>query len=299
MKAPSIIRYPGGKSKLAELIAGKLEPHVSPETIYVEPFFGGGSVGLAVLAAYGERMKGAVINDFNPAVAALWTAVIRQPENLKRKVLEFEPAVEAFYRFKENLLGSNSMLDGEDGVLELGFQKLAIHRISYSGLGEMSGSPLGGRWQRSDCKIGSRWNPMRLCEAIDHAHQILTDAGVEKCHCLSFADILKGLSRDAIVYLDPPYVEQGGACYKLAFGEDDHDELARILETGCFTWLLSYDDCPEIRSRYQGQPIEVLPVRNTMRHVKLKDGTVVAKEQSELLIGPTLPADATASRRAA
>ena len=297
----SLIRYPGGKSRLASEIVGRLAPHFMPGATYVEPFFGGGSVGLSFLEAFGDILRGSFVNDFNPSVASLWTSVIRQPERLKELVMGFKPSVEAFYEFKRELLAVSTMPADEEEMLELGFSKLAIHRISYSGLGEMSGSPLGGKGQVSAYKIDSRWNPVSLCREIDRAHRIMSAAGVvdSRCHCLDFRDVLGMTDVSSLVYLDPPYVEQGNGCYKMGFSTQDHRDLSDMLKGADYTWLLSYDQCQEIRELYDWTGIEEVAVKNSMRHKRLADGTAIAKLQNELLIGPALRIPEAAMRRVA
>ena len=52
-----------------------------------------------------------------------------------------------------------AMPDDRGRIVDIGFKKLAIHQISYSGLGTMSGGPLGGAGQKSQYKIDCRWSP--------------------------------------------------------------------------------------------------------------------------------------------
>ena len=65
---------------------------------------------------------------------------------------------------------------------------------------------------------------------------------------------------DVFVYADPPYVKMGAACYRQGV---DHGALAETLfslsDTG-FGWLLSYDDCVEVRKMYSGCRFEPLTV---------------------------------------
>ncbi|KKL03797.1 hypothetical protein LCGC14_2622550, partial [marine sediment metagenome] len=64
----------------------------------------------------------------------------------------------------------------------------------------------------------------------------------------------------ALVYLDPPYFEKGGQCYKHSFSEEDHVRLATALRDTHHQWVLSYDDCPEVRDLYSFARIQELPV---------------------------------------
>ena len=62
------------------------------------------------------------------------------------------------------------------------------------------------------------------------------------------------------VYADPPYVQMGTACYRQGV---DHEALAETLlslSDAGFGWLLSYDDCVEVRRMYSGCRFEPLTV---------------------------------------
>lgn len=142
----SFFRYPGGKSKLKNKIVEKLkEIFENSDLEYREPFFGGGSIGLKFLEVNPDRIW---INDFDPGIACLWTTLIRCPELLKKQVLEFVPSVELFYKFKKELTEQPPEFTSNEIIANYGFKKLAIHQISYSGLGTKSGGPLGGEKQQ-------------------------------------------------------------------------------------------------------------------------------------------------------
>ena len=55
---------------------------------------------------------------------------------------------------------------------------------------------------------------------------------------------------DAFFYLDPPYYETEDM-YDVAFGWDDHVRLRDTLGEIKGKFLLSYNDCPEIRELYR------------------------------------------------
>lgn len=73
----SVLRYPGGKAKIADWIVSHLPPH----DIYIEPFFGGGSVFFAKPPARIE-----VINDLDDRVVNLFRVIRERPEELARLV---------------------------------------------------------------------------------------------------------------------------------------------------------------------------------------------------------------------
>ena len=59
---------------------------------------------------------------------------------------------------------------------------------------------------------------------------------------------------DAFFYLDPPYYSTENM-YPGGFGKDDHKRLRDLLRTIKGKFLLSYNDCPEIRELYKGYEI--------------------------------------------
>ena len=56
---------------------------------------------------------------------------------------------------------------------------------------------------------------------------------------------------DAFFYADPPYFSTEGM-YEVEFGWDDHVRLRETLGKIKGKFLLSYNDCPEIRELYDG-----------------------------------------------
>ena len=80
-----LIRYPGGKTKLLRVINSRLQrmfSEVGMTAEFREPFLGGGAVGLSLLAE-NQAIRRAWLNDRDPAMAALWDAVIQIPTSLR------------------------------------------------------------------------------------------------------------------------------------------------------------------------------------------------------------------------
>ena len=257
----SLMRYPGGKVRLAKRIVARLiEAWDGEIKEYREPFLGGANVALALLRhPIGiERIWG---NDADAGVGCLWTAAIRWPEWLKDRIRGFAPSVEAFYQFRDALRALDTVPPGPEDVVEAGFMKLAVHRMSRSGLGTRSGGPMGGRDQPKG-GIASRWNRERLCREVDDAHALLSMVEVvgDGCTSLDSGEVLKDDTEPALVYLDPPYYQKGSLLYQYSFCQDDHERLARLLRESGHRWLLSYDDAPAIRDLYAWANLEAIEV---------------------------------------
>ena len=277
----AFFRYPGGKRKLRKPILAAIQDmvHTHNLTEYREPFFGGGAIGLEVLEKI-PAIQHIAINDFDPAVASLWTAVIQYPEELIQKVKTFLPSVQAFNLFKSELLKLNTapLQNNPAEILNVALMKLALHQMSYSGLGTMAGGPMGGQNPTDPTAIACRWSPAHLEKEILKASALLASRTVTTGGCMSqdFSALFAG--DPAMIYLDPPYFDQGGNLYQHAFSTKDHVRLASQLKETDHQWLLSYDDCPSIRALYAGwATIQTIQMTCTINGSNLK---------SELLISP-------------
>jgi DNA adenine methylase len=62
------------------------------------------------------------------------------------------------------------------------------------------------------------------------------------------------------VYADPPYWVKGDMLYPEQMSSKDHETLAFLL-LDRHNWVLSYDDCPEVRAMYQDCKIIDLSAR--------------------------------------
>lgn len=260
-----LIRYPGSKAKLAKQIWATFPPSTTTElwslakpVEYREPFFGAGAVGFHVL----RRMDPSTpvwLNDLDFGMYALWTAVKNKPEALLRRCYEFTPTPERFYQFKAE--------DGDDTlpVEQAGFRKLALHRMSFSGLGAKAGGPIGGRNQgRAAYCIGCRWNPEHVRKNITAAHKLLKKFDALRITRIDFQHVIDGAPRECFIYLDPPYYEKGPALYAHSMSDADHLRLATSLRRCAAPWVLSYDDHPEVRRLYAGHELRDLHATYSM-----------------------------------
>lgn len=237
----NFFRYPGGKSKLKNVIVPLIEKIMSAqnihETSYIEPFFGGGSIGLNVLDS---GFKDYWFNDYDIHIAELWKCAFSQTDGFKDLIASYIPKYEDFDAFKSDLLNNQTP------SVELAFKKLAIHQISYSGLGVKAGGPIGGKSQESKYKIDCRWNGKNILKKIDALRGYCP-----KITSLPFGDVIRQANESSFMYIDPPYYEMGGQLYQHGMSNSQHEELCDLLKSSPAKWLLSYDDTPVIRDLYK------------------------------------------------
>lgn len=283
---PTIIRYPGSKAKLAQdirkwmpdWIIGEAFPQPEGAT-YIEPFFGSGAVGIAVLKQVRESAS-VWINDIDYGMFAMWHSVVHETQRLVQYVRDFQPTTEAFYELKES--------DGERTgcVARDGFNKIALHRMSVSGFGRMAGGPIGGRSQGGDYTVGCRWNPASIEDAIYFAKRRLKRFSNLRITNLHFRDVLVEATCASLVYLDPPYYVKGGQLYAHNMTDAEHAELASLLHDTPADWRLSYDDCPRVRELYAWASFAELEIRYTNAVTRSR-----RPKNRELLISPPQETD--------
>lgn len=285
-----LIRYPGSKSKLATAIInsmpwgirGPLFASASKWT-YIEPFFGSGAIGFSILGKLQREYpyQPVQLSDKDYGMVALWNAVKDAPEELTAMIREFTPHEDRFYEYKQN--------DGDTTIdpVVAGFRKLALHQMSISGFGAMSGGPLGGRDQENaKYRVDCRWNPERLMCHVWDCHKVFKAFKLLSIKTLDFEQAIADADSNSFVYLDPPYVEKGGMLYKYSMSEGDHCRLARLLKFAQFHWALSYDDHQMVRDLYAWAEIRELEVTYTNATL---NGQGSRPKNREILIQPREP----------
>lgn len=208
---------------------------------YREPFVGGGGVFLPVLST--GKFSRYWINDFDFGIYSVWMSVKSFAYELISQVDSFTPSVDAFYEFRETLNGDGRNLH----PAHVAFMKIAIHQMSYSGLGTKAGGPIGGAGQKSKYDVGCRWNGERIIKGISDINQAMQRVDMV-ITCLDYESMLERC--DAVVYLDPPYYHKGTELYQHSFTEADHKRLSDKLQDATYPWVLSYDHCDDVTQMY-------------------------------------------------
>ena len=181
-------------------------------------------------------------------------AVANHHEELIEKVRDFEPSVEHFDYLKEFFRWPMT----SDDPVEIGFNKLAIHKMSFSGLGE-KGSVCGGQGQ-TKYDVHHRWSPDYIVKKIEYVHDCFAWRQPHISQ-VDYSYLITDPGENVMIYADPPYYDQGAACYSHAFYDADHVKLSRLLKNTKHNWVLSYDDHWRIRDLYHWADIKVLDVQ--------------------------------------
>lgn len=231
------LRYPGAKKKALK----KLLPFLRVEhDEYREPFVGGG----AIFFGKPSQAQTTWINDLDEDVSAFFCAMRDHPHDLCDLVESTIPSLDTWRTIK-----NGTWTD----TLHRGFRTLFLNRTNYSGI--LSANPIGGlREPNPKYPIGCRWNPVLLQQQIMACSLLLQ--GVE-ITSLDFIEVLQAppQGQRTLIVLDPPYYEKGNSLYQKKMYPQDHERLAAALQQldpQHFRFLLTYDDCEEVRALYQG-----------------------------------------------
>lgn len=257
-----MFRYPGGKTRLAKHILPALVKQDCRE--YCEPFFGAGSVGLRLLKH--ADVQRFVINDLDKSIYAIWKSIASYPKDLIQLILNFEPTPDAFFEFKDALQNPHEDLP------TTAFKKIAVHQMSYSGLGTMAGGPIGGKSQSSDYDVGCRWNADRIIKRIADIHSLfkkpdeLIILNLPYDKCLDYN----------LLYLDAPYYGKGDELYPCKMRHDEHASLALRLKGKSTPWVASYDDHNNILLMYYFAYIKRINVTYTINSSRKKDELLIS-----------------------
>ena len=246
-----ILRYPGGKSSAIPVISKYIPFGLES---MVSTFAGGCSMEI-FHAWTGTRVYASDV--FEPLVN-FWQNALENPAGISHIVRQYYPLdKEKFYELR------NDYDDIEDS-LERAAIFYVLNQTSYNGVTFSGGFSPG--------------------------HPNFTQNGIQRlerfeCSYLSvdLMDYKDALAAhpDDFVYLDPPYlIDENlyGARLENSQGDFDHSELAEILRSRK-GWVMSYNDCEEIRKLYDWAKVYEVSWTYGMSNIKGKN-----KDRIELVI---------------
>lgn len=238
------LRYPGGKARFAPLLEALVRNNELDGGHYFEPYAGG--AGLALILLMDEVVEQIHINDFDPAVAAFWRSAVDRNAALIRMVADAEVSMEAWHHWREVMFGRTPADE-----LSRGFATLFMNRTNRSGI--LKGGVIGGKNQAGAYKLDARFMRDKICSRLELIGQAKNRINVYEEDALSLlARCTDFLPAKSLIYLDPPYYVKGAGLYRNSYKDDDHRNIAEMLQHHSFPrpWVVSYDNAEEIRKMY-------------------------------------------------
>lgn len=268
----ALLRYPGGKSRLLGHIHERIAPLVEKGQWFLEPFVGGGSVSLSVV----DRFQcSAWINDLDPNIFAFWNVMAFGSEDEVSALCYLLHRGASLNLFDEERERVNSPSLSK---VERAYHAIFFCKTTHNGM--FTASPIGGRNQENKkWKIDCQFKPDKMAEKIHRIRSLLAGKTVVTNYsALAMVEV----DMTTPVYLDPPYYVAGKKCYPTYMTQEEHEGLARLLRRRD-RWVLSYDDCAQIRDLYSWATINEISTRYSMAsHGEKKNWG----QKKELLITP-------------
>ena len=280
----SPLRYPGGKATLAGFFESTIQALGLDKPTYVEPYAGGAGAGLELLLK--DIVGMVVINDLDPAIHACWKAMIKDAESFLRLLTKTPLTVDEWKNQREVYRRRH---DADVDPLALGFATFYLNRTSRSGV--LGAGVIGGFAQAGTYKIDARFDKAVLRARIEKLAELSAKIRVTKQD--GAARLREYLPKDNVfAYVDPPYVEKGSSLYMSAFKEEDHRELAKVLNGHAnMNWVLTYDVADLIKSLYKAREVSEFRLLYSA-HLRGTKDELKRTSASELIVLSNSVADA-------
>lgn len=261
----SPLRYPGGKQKAIDQIALLLPPSAKE---FREPLVGGGAVFFhARSIQFAEKYW---INDLFSELFAFWQAVQNQ-ETCERLMTELEELRAMFGSDSEKIkkyflrVRNEKMADR----FRAAFLFFFFNRVTFSGTTRAGGFSSAASLRRFTESSIQRLAPMP--KALENVEITNFD----------FEDCIHRPGDDVFIFLDPPYFKasrlygRGGILHDF-----DHERLSKALfeRKDEHKFLITYDDCPEIRQLYKWANVQDWQLRYGMNNCNLKKESKLGAE---------------------
>ncbi|HEY9677577.1 MAG TPA: DNA adenine methylase [Drouetiella sp.] len=262
VKYRSPLRYPGGKQKAIEQISQILPKKVKE---FREPFVGGGSVYFhAKSVGMAEKYW---INDAFKELMSFWQTV--QDDHLcSRLIGDLE-------RFRASFSSADEIRDHfltvRKEVPEHSFREAFLffffNRVTFSGTTRAGGFSRAASLTRFTASSIARLQPMP--DAL---------RGTEVT-CMDFEPVVNSPGDDVFLFLDPPYF----TATKL-YGDNgslhafDHWKLEKLLRKTPHKFLITYDDCAEIRELFSWANIRNWQLQYGMNNCGAQKQSKLGKE---------------------
>lgn len=243
MRTASPLRYPGGKESMTSLLRETRRLNDIEGLDLAEPFAGGAGASLSLLFnGDAPRIR---INDADEAIHDFGWSILHRTAEFGRMIDKVPLSIEEWKRqraiYRE---------PGRASRLRRGFAAFYLNRTNRSGI-LLKGGPIGGLEQAGAWKLDARFNrdglKQRIQRVADHRRRV----------SLSSMDGLALLDEcdheQTFWFIDPPYFHKGETLYLNSLDVSYHQRLAdRLKLMPDAAWVVTYDDCPEIRAMYHG-----------------------------------------------
>lgn len=241
------LRYPGGKSQLTPLVVEIMQANDLFYGEYAEPFAGGAGIAITLLVnGYVDRVH---LNDFDPAIYALWHSILTHTDDLCERIESANVTIDEWHKQRAVYFDANIV-----DPVKKGFSTLFLNRTNRSGI--IKAGVIGGLNQEGNYKLDCRFQKAELVRKIQRIASYADQISLTRLDAVRFVrDVTPRIGKRSLINLDPPYFRQGPELYSNYYQAKDHATLARAVGSMKKRWMVTYDDAPEIRQLYAQHPM--------------------------------------------
>ena len=264
----SPFRYPGGKTWLVPQIRLWLNSQPKRPSLLIEPFAGGGIVGLTVAF---ERLSDRVLMvEVDELVASVWKALLGGDADwLADRILSFKMSHESL---------AEELNKEDDSLRQTAFKTLLRNRTSHGGIMAPGAGLI--KYGEQGKGINSRWYPQTLAQRIRNIGRISDRVSfIQGDRMVTIREYLD--QPEAVFFIDPPYTAAGKKAGTRLYTHNglDHEELFNLAEKIKGDFLMTYDNAVGVRTMAERHGFEVVEIAMKNTH---------HANMNELLIGKNL-----------
>ncbi len=252
-----VLKWVGGKRQLLNEIIPMIPSNCST---YVEPFIGCGAV------LFEFQPKKAIINDYNSELVNVYTVIKDHPEELIKE-LQFHKdnnTGEHFYMVREYDRKTEFFSQMTD--VQKAARIIYLNKTCYNGLYRVNSA---GQF---NSPYGKYKNPNIVNEHVIRAMSKYFNDNAITIKNGDYKEVLKGLRKGAIVYLDPPYMPISTSSSFTGYTENGFNaDKQRELKKECdklskkgIKFLQSNSDCEFIRELYKDYNIRIIKAKRSI-----------------------------------
>lgn len=211
-----VLRYPGGKFKMAKWVISHFPPH----GLYCEPFGGAGSVLMQK-----PRVQGEIYNDLDSDIVNVFR-VLRDPAQAKEleRLCRLTP-----FAYEEYKNAYHPCDDPVEHARRVVFRSFAS--IGSDGVTRRNSGFRGLKNNETSVTAAQEWS--RYPDAISAFVERLQNVLIEHRDAMYLFGLYD--RKDTLFYVDPPYVmntrSKSSVLYSNELTDDDHEKLAERLRS--------------------------------------------------------------------
>ena len=283
-KYPTVLRYPGGKSRIIYYLFRK---NMLPENIkeYREGFLGGGSCALAFSVMYPGIPVW--VNDLYYNLFAFWTQLQKNPDPLINRLLELkdeacraEGVEELEKKHRALYADMRDLINTSDDDFDLATAFYVLNRSSFGGFTEQNKNAFIRDSYKNTIFSQSKIKKLANISQIIQPWRITNQ---------DYRDLMEAPGEDVFVFLDPPYLIKD-----MLYGKDKemhtsfcHEAFVKACKDTPHNWMITYNEHPWLREQFADFHMENFEFRYSLAHRKENKN----KKEELLVMNYQLPRD--------